>query len=113
MRSAIPSGSPARSRRGIVSSIRQVQEPDGLVHRRSHPDRAAINPGNSGGPLLNWHGEVIGINTIIASSVAKRRHRLCHPINTAKAVVNDLSRSDACAVLLWASAPSHRSRIGQ
>ncbi len=77
--------------RGIVSSIRQVQEPDGLVIEEAIQTDAAINPGNSGGPLLNWHGEVIGINTMIASPVGQSAGiGFAIPINTAKAVVNDL-----------------------
>ncbi len=77
--------------RGIVSSIRQVQEPDGRVIEEAIQTDAAINPGNSGGPLLNWHGEVIGINTMIASSVGQSAGiGFAIPINTAKAVVNDL-----------------------
>ncbi|MGA2334403.1 MAG: trypsin-like peptidase domain-containing protein [Terriglobales bacterium] len=76
---------------GIVSSIRQVQEPDGLVIDEAIQTDAAINPGNSGGPLLNWHGQVIGINTMIASSVGQSAGiGFAIPINTAKAVVNDL-----------------------
>jgi len=77
--------------RGIVSSIRQVQEPDGMVIEEAIQTDAAINPGNSGGPLLNWHGEVIGINTMIASSVGQSAGiGFAIPINTAKAVLNDL-----------------------
>jgi S1-C subfamily serine protease len=76
---------------GIVSSIRQVQEPNGPIIDEAIQTDAAINPGNSGGPLLNWHGEVIGINTIIASSVGQSAGiGFAIPINTAKAVVNDL-----------------------
>jgi len=77
--------------RGIVSSIRSVQEPDGQRIDEAIQTDAAINPGNSGGPLLNWHGEVIGINTMIASNVGQSAGiGFAIPINTAKAVLNDL-----------------------
>ncbi|PYV95955.1 MAG: peptidase S1 [Acidobacteria bacterium] len=76
---------------GIVSSIRSVQEPDGMTIDEAIQTDAAINPGNSGGPLLNWHGEVIGINTLIASNVGQSAGiGFAIPINTAKAVLNDL-----------------------
>jgi len=76
---------------GIVSSIRSVQEPDGMMIDEAIQTDAAINPGNSGGPLLNNHGEVIGINTMIASNVGQSAGiGFAIPINTAKAVLNDL-----------------------
>jgi S1-C subfamily serine protease len=77
--------------RGIVSSIRSVQEPDGMTIDEAIQTDASINPGNSGGPLLNLRGEVIGINTMIASSVGQSAGiGFAIPINTAKAVINDL-----------------------
>jgi S1-C subfamily serine protease len=78
---------------GIVSSIRSVQEPDGVTIDEAIQTDAAINPGNSGGPLLNSHGEVIGINTMIASNPGVGQSAgigFAIPINTAKAVLNDL-----------------------
>jgi S1-C subfamily serine protease len=77
--------------RGIVSSIRPVREPNGATIDDAIQTDAAINPGNSGGPLMNWHGEVIGINTMILSSVGQNAGiGFAIPINTAKAVLNDL-----------------------
>jgi S1-C subfamily serine protease len=78
---------------GIVSSIRSVQEPGGMTIDEAIQTDAAINPGNSGGPLLNSHGEVIGINTLIASNPGVGQSAgigFAIPINTAKAVLNDL-----------------------
>jgi S1-C subfamily serine protease len=86
-----PFGLAGTMTRGIISSIRPVREPDGLQIDEAIQTDAAINPGNSGGPLLNWHGEVIGINTLIASSVGQSAGiGFAIPVNTAKAVLNDL-----------------------
>jgi S1-C subfamily serine protease len=86
-----PFGLAGTMTRGIVSSIRPVREPGGATIDEAIQTDAAINPGNSGGPLLNWRGEVIGINTMILSSVGQNAGiGFAIPINTAKAVLNDL-----------------------
>jgi S1-C subfamily serine protease len=86
-----PFGLAGTMTRGIVSSIRPVKEPNGATIDEAIQTDAAINPGNSGGPLMNGHGEVIGINTMILSSVGQNAGiGFAIPINTAKAVLNDL-----------------------
>lgn len=52
---------------------------------------AAINPGNSGGPLVNLKGEVIGINSAIASETGYNvGYGFAIPINLARNVMNQL-----------------------
>lgn len=52
---------------------------------------AAINPGNSGGPLVNVRGEVIGINSAIASETGfYSGYGFAIPINLARNVINQL-----------------------
>ena len=52
---------------------------------------AAINPGNSGGPLVNIRGEVIGINSAIASSTGLYAgYGFAIPVTLAKQVMDDL-----------------------
>jgi serine protease Do len=49
---------------------------------------ASINPGNSGGPLLNIHGEVVGINTAIVA--AGQGIGFAIPVNMAKQIISQL-----------------------
>lgn len=52
---------------------------------------AAINPGNSGGPLLDLNGDVVGINTAIASvNGVNQGYGFAVPINVARRVIRDL-----------------------
>ena len=51
----------------------------------------AINPGNSGGPLVNLDGKVIGLNTIIATSIGQNAGvGFAVPINMAKQILPTL-----------------------
>jgi serine protease Do len=53
---------------------------------------AAINPGNSGGPLLNLKGEIVGMNTAIASSTGYNQgYAFAIPSNLVQRVIKDLA----------------------
>ena len=77
---------------GVVSALRrrvrtsETTNIDGAIQTD-----AAINRGNSGGPLINSHGEVIGINSAIYTpSGTTAGIGFAIPINTAKRIAHDL-----------------------
>jgi putative serine protease PepD len=54
---------------GVVSALhRSIESPNGYAITGVLQTDAAINPGNSGGPLLDGKGEVVGVNSQIATS---------------------------------------------
>lgn len=81
--------------RGIISAKGRykLELGDGDVQLQSFLQTdAAINPGNSGGPLINMRGEVIGINTAIASnSGGNEGVGFSIPINIAVRIARDLA----------------------
>lgn len=76
---------------GIISAKRQNVEAQGNVYRDVIQTDASINRGNSGGPLVNIHGEIIGINTMIYSqSGGSVGVGFAIPINRAKEILETL-----------------------
>jgi Do/DeqQ family serine protease len=54
---------------------------------------AAVNPGNSGGALVNQNGELIGINTAIASNTGSYTgYSFAVPVNMVKKIMGDLAK---------------------
>ncbi len=80
---------------GIVSALtRQIgvfRDTSGMAVENFIQTDAAINPGNSGGGLFNLKGELIGINTAIATNTGfYQGYGFAIPSNLAKAVAADL-----------------------
>jgi serine protease Do len=82
---------------GVISAmhrdIKQDAESEAIFNDMIQTD-AAINPGNSGGPLINAHGEVIGINTLIFTGGEGTSTNIglgfAIPINRARFVFNEI-----------------------
>jgi Do/DeqQ family serine protease len=75
---------------GIISATGRSSSAVGVPDKRVSfiQTDAAINPGNSGGPLLNQHGEVIGMNTAIIQGAQGLGFAI--PINTAQRIATQL-----------------------
>ena len=82
---------------GIVSALqRQILSPSNFTIDKVIQTDAAINQGNSGGPLLNADGDVIGVNTQIATAGSAEGNvgiGFAVPVNTVKTVVGELLES--------------------
>jgi S1-C subfamily serine protease len=82
---------------GIISALqRQIEAPNHFTINNVIQTDAAINPGNSGGPLLNAQGQVIGINSQIATGGNGNGNvgiGFAIPINTAKSAIPQLEKS--------------------
>jgi len=89
-----PFGFQATVTTGIISAKERDIPGDTTQFQHFLQTDAAINPGNSGGPLLNIRGEVIGINTAIASrSGGYQGIGFALPINAAVQVYNDIIKT--------------------
>jgi serine protease Do len=89
-----PFGFQATVTTGIISAKERDIPGDTTQFQHFLQTDAAINPGNSGGPLLNIRGEVVGINTAIASrSGGYQGIGFALPINTAVQVYNEIIKT--------------------
>jgi serine protease Do len=90
---------------GVISSVgMNLGRQNNAVYRDMIETDAAINGGNSGGPLVNSHGDVIGINTLIFTggvSQAFVGYGFAIPINKVKKVVAELRKRGKVVRDIW------------
>jgi serine protease Do len=84
---------------GIVSAVGRSDVGVNIQYQDFIQTDAAINPGNSGGPLMNMRGEVIGINTAIATDMqgANAGVAFTIPSNMALKIARQLRQSGSVA----------------
>lgn len=77
---------------GVVSALgRTLRSQNGMLVDNVIQSDAALNPGNSGGPLINTHGEVVGVNTAIIQGANGMSFSV--NINTAKEIGSQLVKT--------------------
>ncbi len=74
---------------GVISALNRTLELNERLVKLIQTD-AAISPGNSGGALLNFDGEVIGINSAKLATDGVEGMAFAIPINTVQNVINEL-----------------------
>jgi serine protease Do len=95
---AVAIGSPFGLQTTVTVGIISAKDRPGSTFQHFLQTDAAINPGNSGGPLINVNGEIIGINTAIATRTGGYEGiGFALPVNTAAKVYNQIIRSGKVA----------------
>ncbi len=91
-------GNPFNLNSTVTAGIISAKGRNNIIEGRKNPIEsflqtdAAVNPGNSGGALVNTNGDLIGINTAIASNNgAYQGYSFAVPVNIVKKVVGDLA----------------------
>ena len=74
---------------GVVSALGRTIREESTTYDNMIQTDAAINPGNSGGPLLDSHGSVIGINTMIYGSQGSIGIGFAIPVSRVRPILDE------------------------